>query len=185
MIKRWLASALVLLVIFNGTAKAAPAERIIAADIHFKISSSLGGSTIPNVRLIIIDRNGRIIANRLANSAGELGIKVKLPIDPRFPHKSMGTVTVIAVADGFNEYIDFDVPVNEQNNGAGRAAISLIPVRADARNEPSYNMHQFHRFTVFRMLDDYAEQVGLVKQKQIQGAEGFGLVDMPWSATIK
>ena len=45
----------------------------------------------------------------------------------------------------------------------------LRPVKPDARNEPSFNA-EFHRFTVFDMLDYYAKQVGLVKQRQIQGS---------------
>jgi hypothetical protein len=65
------------------------------------------------------------------------------------------------------------VPVNEHGDGLGKASVFLRPIKPDARNEPTFD-GDFHRFTVFDMLDYYAKQVGLVKQKQIQGAEGFG-----------
>lgn len=122
-------------------------------------------------------------ANGLTDIKGEWRVKINIPIDPRFPIKKMGEVTVITVADGFNEYIKFNLPVNEHGDGAGRATVVLRPIKPDNRNEPSFDA-EFHRFTVFGMLDYYAKEVGLVKQKQIQGAEGFGEVDMPWSATL-
>ncbi|MBO7746995.1 hypothetical protein I8J29_22585 [Paenibacillus sp. MWE-103] len=138
---------------------------------------------IPNARLIIIDCNGKIVGNGITDSKGEWSMKINTPIDRRFPTKNMGIVTVIAVADGFNEFINFNVLVNENGDGAGKVGMVLRPIIPDSRNEPLFNA-QFHRFTVFDMLDYYAKKVGLVKQKQIQGAVGFGEVDMPWSATI-
>ncbi|NOU90569.1 hypothetical protein GC102_33260 [Paenibacillus sp. LMG 31460] len=136
----------------------------------------------PDARLIVIDRNGNIAANGLTDSKGEWSFKINTPIDPRFPSKKMGVVTVITVADGLNEFIKFDAPVNE--HGLGRASVTLRPIRPAARNEPSFDA-AFHRFTVFGMLDYYANNVGLAKQNQIKGAEGFGKVVMPWSAKLK
>lgn len=187
MIKRCLITTFILLCMWHGTAEAAPSEDTIAAVMNVEVSSALSRNKVPvpYARLIIIDQNGQIIVNRLTNNLGKLRVQVTLPIDQRFPNVRMGLATVVAVADGFNEYIAFDVPINEHGDGAGRAVIMLRPVLPDARNEPSYNRTEIHRFTIFHMLDYYAEQTGLIKQKQIQGAKGFGLVDMPWSSTIK
>jgi hypothetical protein len=180
-----------------GNIEATPTRDRVEAIMHFKVSSVLDGygtkkkpfndesfNPIPNARLIIIDCKGKIAANGLTDSKGEWRIKLNTPIDPHFPTKNMGVLTVITVADGFNEFIKFNVPVNEHGDGTGKAVVVLRPVKPDARNEPSFNA-EFHRFTVFDMLDYYAKQVGLVKQQQIQGAEGFGKVDMPWSATLR
>lgn len=181
----------------DPTPTSAPSKGYVEAIMYFKVSSAIDGNgtkkkpfneksfrPIPNARLIIIDYKGNIVTNGLTDSKGQWNIKINTPIDPRFPTKNMGVVTVITVADGFNEFINFNVSVNEHGNRAGKAAITLRPIKPDARNEPSFNAG-FHRFTVFEMLDFYAKQIGLVKQKQIQGAEGFGEVDMPWSATSK
>ncbi|MBP1962493.1 hypothetical protein [Paenibacillus aceris] len=189
---------LMLLAFTHNYAEATMASDSAEVNLHVKVSTLLDGygtqenpiseksfEPIPNARLIVIDRRGSITATGLTDSKGEWSIRLHTPIDPRFPSKKMGVVTVITVADGFNEFINFDVPVNEHGNGEGKVSVTLRRIRMDARNEPSFDSAAFHRFTVFEMLDDYAKEVGLVRQKQLKGAEGFGEVDMPWSAKLE
>jgi hypothetical protein len=188
---------LILLFSSNDYAEAIPTSGTVEAEMYFKVTFVLDGygtkekpfsdeavKPIPHARLIVIDSNGFIAANGLTNKKGEWSVKINTPIDPRFQIKKMGVVTVITVADGFNEFIKFNVPVNENGDGEGTALITLRRIRPDVRNEPSFDA-AFHRFTVFGMLDYYANQIGLAKQEQIKGADGFGEVDMPWSAKLK
>jgi hypothetical protein len=188
---RCIVAVLVLTVSMCDYVKASPANDTVEATMIFKVTHLLGGygtpekplsdesfKPIPNARLIVIDRNGLIVANGLTDSNGEWSVKINTSIDPRFPSKKMSVVTVITVADGFNEDIRFDVPVNEHGDGFGKVSVFLRPIKPDARNEPTFD-GDFHRFTVFDMLDYYAKQIGLVKQKQIQGVD-----NMPWSATL-
>jgi hypothetical protein len=93
---------------------------------------------------------------------------LKIPLiverDPRFPTKRMGTITVITVANGYNEHVEFNVSVNEFDNKTGMAFIVLEPLKSGQRNESTFNV-AFHRFTVFETLDYYAKKIGLTKQK--------------------
>jgi hypothetical protein len=108
------------------------------------------------IRLIVVDRNGLVMANGLTDSKGEWSVKINALIDPRFPSKKMSVVTVITVADGFNEDIRFDVPVNEHGDGFGKLSVVFLrPIKPDARNEPTFD-GDFHRFTVFDMLENWA-----------------------------
>lgn len=71
------------------------------------------GTPIRNARLVVINSLGNIIATELTNSQGEAIIPVTVPKDHRFPMKNMTEVTVIAVAKGYNEHINFSVPIND------------------------------------------------------------------------
>ena len=95
--------------------------------------------------------------------------------------KNMGEVTVIAVANGYNEHINFSVPINEFNDNTGRVFITLWNIDPNRRNEPRFLNGSFHRFTVFEMLDYYAEKIGLKRQKITVdiGKES------PWSSELK
>lgn len=119
------------------------------------------GTPISNARIIVVNSLGEIIGTELTNSQGEANIPVTVQKDPRFPMKNMGEVTVIAVADGYNEYVDFSVPINELNDNTGRVFIPLWNIDPTRRNEPQFINGNFHRFTVFEMLDYYAHKIGL------------------------
>ncbi|MDQ0887936.1 hypothetical protein QFZ81_003024 [Paenibacillus sp. V4I9] len=177
---RYIVLAFVLILSAYDSVEASLARDMVEATMNFKVSTVLDGygtqdkpfsdesfKPIPDARLIVIDRNGNIAANGITDHKGEWSVKINTPID--------------TVADGFNEFIKFDVPVNEHGDGLGRASITLRPIRPEARNEPSFDA-AFHRFTVFGMLDYYASKVGLAKQKPIKGV---GEQEMPWSAKMK
>jgi hypothetical protein len=120
---------------------------------------------IKNSRVIVINSLGKIIATALTDSKGEVHIPVTVPRDNRFPLKNMGEVTVITVAEGYNEYINFSVPINEHFDKKGRALMHLWKIDPNRRNEPRFINGDYHRFTVFEMLDYYAKELGLMRQK--------------------
>ncbi|WHY01953.1 hypothetical protein [Neobacillus sp. DY30] len=122
------------------------------------------GTPINNARLVVINSLGKIIATELTNSKGEVKIPVTVPKDPRFPMKNMGEVTIIAVANGYNEHINFSVPINEFNDNTGRVSIPLRQIDPNRRNEPQFLNGSFHRFTVFETIDYYAKKIGLKRQ---------------------
>ena len=101
--------------------------------------------------------------------------------DPLFPNRQMGEVTIITVANGYNEQIDFRVPINEFNDHTAKDSVSLWIVDSKRRNEPRFTNGSYHRLTVYEMLDEYANQVGLTKQniKMDVGAEP------PWGPDLK
>ncbi|WP_066072673.1 carboxypeptidase-like regulatory domain-containing protein [Neobacillus soli] len=144
-------------------------ENTVSAILTAKVTTTIEpageqGMPISNARLVVINSLGKIIATKLTNSKGEATLPVIAPKDLRFPMKNMGEVTVIAVANGYNEHIDFSVPINEYNDHTGRVSISLWKIDPKRRNEPQFLNASFHRFTVFDMLDYYAAKIGLKRQ---------------------
>ncbi|MDQ0914610.1 hypothetical protein [Paenibacillus sp. V4I5] len=135
LISRCIRSSVIVLVLILSAydyVEASPASGMVEATMNFKVSYVLEGygtkekpfsvvKPIPNARLIVINSNGDIVANGITDNKGEWNVNISPPIDPRFPSKKMGVVTVITVADGFNEFIKFVVPVNEHGDGVGAA----------------------------------------------------------------
>jgi hypothetical protein len=137
----------------------------LTVEVHTTIMpTEEDGKPINRARVIVINPLGKIIASELTNSNGNAIIPVTVPVDSRFPKKHMGVVTIIVVADGYNEFIDFSVPVNEYNDHTGRVSIPLQEIDLTKRNEPHFFNGRFHRFTVFEMLDYYAEKACLIRQ---------------------
>jgi hypothetical protein len=144
-------------------------ENTVSAILTAKVTTIINpsdeqGTPITNARLVVINSLGKIIATGLTNSNGEAKIPVTVPKDHRFPMKNMGEVTVIAVANGYNEHINFSVPINEFNENTGRVSISLWQIDPNRRNEPQFIHGSFHRLNVFEMLDYYAKKLGLKRQ---------------------
>ena len=52
--------------------------------------------------------------------------------------KNMGEVTVVVVANGYNEYINFSVPINEFNDKTGKVSVPLWNIDRNRRNEPQF-----------------------------------------------
>jgi hypothetical protein len=162
-----------------GDTKDNKVSAILTAKI--KIGLEENGPPISNARVIVIDSFGEVIESKLTNKDGEAKIPITINKDPRFPMKNMGEVTVIAVANGFNEYIDFSVPINENNDNSGRVFIPLWKIDPISRNEPQFINGRFHRFTVFTMLDYYAEKFGLIRQELNMDIGK----EPPWSPELK
>ncbi|MGG1552246.1 hypothetical protein [Paenibacillus ferrarius] len=192
--------SVLLLILFAGSEQAVEARPTgdqVAAALQVKVGyvkegygtpekpySDEARASITGARVIAIDAEGAILAQGLTDRQGEWQADIAVPRDLRFAKKNMGMVTLITVADGYNENVTFDVPVNQFDDGVVSAVVTLRPIRADERNEPSFNA-QLHRFTVFEMLDDYANRVGLVKQKPSASSGGLREPEMPWSAEIR
>lgn len=158
-------------------------EKTISAIIITKVTTNFeeNNKPIKNARIIVINSLGEIIGSDLTNSKGFAKIPVTVSKDPRFPMKNMGEVTIIAVANGYNEHINFSVPINEYNDNTASEHIPLWKIDPTRRNEPHYIHGSFHRFTVFQMLDYYAEKVGL-KRQEITVDIGK---EPPWSNELK
>ena len=141
-------------------------ENIVLATLTAKVTTTFEEHGIPisNARIIVINLLGEIIGNELTNSNGEAKILVTVHNDPRFPMKNMGEVTVISVANGYNEHINFSVPINEFSDNTGSVSIPLWKIDPNRRNEPQFIHGSFHRLTVFEMLDYYAEKLRLKRQ---------------------
>ncbi|QKE72256.1 hypothetical protein HPK19_05330 [Arthrobacter citreus] len=136
---------------------------------------------IKGARIIVINSLGKVIGTELTDSNGTAKLQVTVTKDFRFPKKEMGEVTLITVANDYNENINFSVPINEFNDHTAKVSVSLWRVDQKKRNEPQFNNGSFHRLTVFEMLNYYAEQVGLAKQN-ITMYEG---TTPPWGPSIK
>lgn len=155
----------------------------VSAIFIAKVTTTFEEHSIPisNARIIVINSLGAIIGTELTNSEGEAKISVTVPKDPRFPMKSMGEVTVITVANGYNEHINFSVPINGFDDNTGRVFVPLWNIDPNRRNEPQFLNGSFHRFTVFELLDYYAEEIGL-KRQEMEVNIGKS---PPWSSELK
>jgi|GEM_PF-3369195 len=136
---------------------------------------------IKGARIIVINSLGKVLGTELTDLKGIAKINVTVKKDPRFSKKQMGEVTVIAVANGYNEQIDFSVPINEFNDHMAKDSVSLLIVDPNRRNEPQFTNGSYHRLTVFEMLDDYAKQIGLTKQNITMDAGA----EPPWGPNLK
>lgn len=141
-------------------------ENTVLATLTAKVttSSEEHNKPISNARIIVINALGEIIGTELTNTDGEAKIPFTIHKDARFPLKKMGEVTVIAVANEYNEHINFSVPINEFSDNTGSVSIPLWKIDPNRRNEPQFIHGSFHRLTVFEMLDYYAEKLGLNRQ---------------------
>jgi hypothetical protein len=162
-----------------GDIKYNAVSAILTAEV--KIGLEEYDPPVSKARVIVINSFGEVIGSKLTNTDGKAKIPISINIDPRFPMKNMGEVTVIAVANGFNEYIDFSVPINENNDNSGRVIIPLWKIDPIRRNEPQFINGSFHRFTVFKMLDYFAENFGL-KRQELNMDIGK---EPPWSPEFK
>lgn len=157
-------------------------ENTVSAILTAKVEAPFNeNAPISNARIIVINSLGTVIGTELTNFEGEANIPVTVHKDPRFPMKNMGEVTVIAVANGYNEHINFSVPINELNDNSTRVSVPLWNIDPNRRNEPQFLNGSFHRFTVFAMLDYYAEKVGL-KRQEITVDIGK---EPPWSSELR
>jgi hypothetical protein len=184
LVQKSLMIILILLLLFPSLSVfGATKDNTVSAILNVKVKTAFeeNSSPISNARVIVINSFGEIIGTKLTNSEGEAKIPITVTEDPRFPMKNMGEVTVIAVANGFNEHIDFSVPINENNDNSGRVFIPLLKIDPIRRNEPQFINGSFHRFTVFKMLGYYAEKFGLNRQELNMDIGK----EPPWSPELK
>ena len=155
---------------FGSTSAAAP-QREVKGTVEFRAIEQLPEepwySAIAGARILVIGPDGKLLKTGTTNKAGKWTTHVTVPADQRFsPSRTLGTVTAIAVANGYIERLFFDVPVTEE--GAVQV-VTLSPIKAHQRNEPGYKLGTLHRLWVLPLLDHYAEQAGLGKQSSVLG----------------
>lgn len=88
----------------------------------------------------------------------------------------MGIVTAIAIANGYNEQVIFEVPVQKH----AVESIMMMPIRPNHRNEPTMTVGSIHRHDLSRMINAYAAKVGLKRQDPIPGEQDYA----PWSPDL-
>ncbi|MCY0894360.1 MAG: hypothetical protein OWR52_12790 [Acidibacillus sp.] len=142
--------------------------------VEFRVSN-VQMKRVDGARVLIIDDRGKLIQSGLTNREGVYDARIATPLDRRFvPVKKMGTVTAILFADGYNESIVFDVPVQ-----SGQVQpVMLNPIVQNQRNEPTIMLGNIHRHTYIGLVSYYAELQKLKKQPPIPGEQNYA----PWSS---
>lgn len=161
---------MVLLLTFSSAALAQPPPPV-SGTTEFRVIHELTqepwSKPIPGARILVIGPHGHLLATGLTNQEGRWPASLTVPTDPRFaPSATLGTVTAIAIAEGYIERIFFDVPVIA--HGALQV-MSLTPIIPNQRNEPGYELGMLHRLWFLPLLDHYAGQAGLGKQPPVPG----------------
>lgn len=100
---------------------------------------------IKNARIILInDINGNIIKTGITDKNGTWKTKITVNRDLKFKDRKMGTITTIAVANGYNETIHFNVPVNELGEHfTSRERIILIPLNKNIEMNLHLRIQEF------------------------------------------
>jgi hypothetical protein len=135
--------------------------------MKFNVFGFTEGSEKSNRTHLPLERARVIIIDNIVNK------------DPRFPFRDIGTVAIIAVADGFNEYINFSVSAEYEINTKRVYLEPLLFYPPHRRNEPKYENGDYHRLIAFEMLNCYAKKIGLSTQKPIQDYN-----DLHWSPKL-
>jgi uncharacterized protein YfaS (alpha-2-macroglobulin family) len=100
-------------------------KEIIRGTLDVTVEEARNGITINGARIIVIDTDGNIVGNKLTNKNGEVIISLTTFRNKRIPTENMGEVALISIADGYNEYIDFNVTINEFGQNKGRVNMYL------------------------------------------------------------
>ena len=74
----------------------------------------------------------------------------------------MGSATVMVVAKGYNELIQYEVPIHQ----LGGALLYLYPINGKCRNEPHFQLGGPPRWAHLPVVYYYAKKVGLKRQTQ-------------------
>ena len=141
--------------------------------IEFRVAAA-NLQNIRDARVIVIDDRGNVLGSGLTNGAGIWSIALPLHVDPRFAEaRSIGTVTAIAIANGYNEQAVFEVPVSSHSV----QPIILYPISSEHRNEPTISLGNIHRHDVIGMINHYAKKLNLKRQPSVANEVDYA----PWS----
>lgn len=156
----------------KGAAGSPARGPMISAEVEFRISTP-EQKRVSGARVIVVAANGKVIATGVTGSDGKWSAKLRVKKDARFaPVQSMGTVTALIVARGYNEEVLFEVPVY---SGAVQPVV-LRPVQTGVRNEPGAELGNLHRMILMGIVDHYAQLAKLQKQQPIPGEQNYS----PW-----
>ncbi len=140
--------------------------------VEFRVAS-VKMKKLDGARILVIDDRGKVIESGVTSREGVWDAHFVTPLDRRFlPVKKMGTVTAILFADGYNEAIIFDVPVEQGQI----QPVMLNPIVPNQRNEPTAQLGAIHRHTYMELIRHYAELQKLKKQPPIPGEVDYA----PW-----
>ncbi|MFX4301086.1 hypothetical protein ACOJUR_02230 [Alicyclobacillus tolerans] len=129
--------------------------------MEFRVASGKDFKRIAGARIILVQSNGSVLTSGQTNTSGVWRADVPLQQDPRFAGvEKLGIVTAIAVANGFNEEVVFEVPVKQDMV----QPIILNPIRGGRRNEPVAVLGNLHRNALAKLVSRYATQLGLKRQ---------------------
>lgn len=129
---------------------------------------------ISKARVIVIDKNGKVVSSGVTDSRGTWLATLRPELDQRFKQvRPMGTVTALVLAHGYNEEVEFEVPVFP----GSIQPVMMIPIAPNRRNEPQADLGNLHRHDIMRMIDAYAREQGLTRQPSVAGEKGYA----PWS----
>lgn len=134
---------------------------------------------IQNARIMVIAPDGNVVATGFTNSSGVWTASLpNHPQDPRFEAvRKIGIATAIVLANGYNEEVVIDVPVDVR----AIQPVILRPIQSSKRNEPHVSIGNLHRLDIMRMVDVYARKFNLKRQPPISGERG----ESPWSPDVK
>ncbi|GGJ12977.1 hypothetical protein GCM10010885_22850 [Alicyclobacillus cellulosilyticus] len=153
----------------------AAASGLVSAVIQFRVVSASDFRALQDARVVLMDRNGRLVKTGLTDSEGIWRANITVPRDPRF--RDVGTLTALVVASGHNETVVFEVPVRKGTV----QPVTLQPIQPGLRNEPYYTLGQIHRLDVIDLVNRIASQLGLERQPPIPGESGYA----PWGPAIR
>ncbi len=87
-------------------------DETVTYPLHFiSHENNVEGTVIPDINLMIIDSNGKIVGTTKTGKEGIADITVTVPIDKRYDSK-IGTATVIAYNnDKYRRTVMYEVPV--------------------------------------------------------------------------
>ncbi|QSO47199.1 hypothetical protein [Alicyclobacillus mengziensis] len=130
---------------------------------------------VQHARIMVIAPDGNVVASGFTDPSGIWTAYLpNHPQDPRFKAvRKLGIATAIVLANGYNEEVVVDVPVDAH----AVQPVILKPIQLGKRNEPHVSLGNLHHHDIQRMVDAYAQKFHLKKQPPISSERG----DSPWS----
>lgn len=133
----------------------------VTANIDFRVSAdnsviSKPSSPLPDVSILLIGTDGRIIDKLVTNEQGEVQKDITVLIDLRYLDESpgalppRGTITAIAFKEGYRQKVLYEVPID------GTAQPFLMePVVEGERNEPDVQLGNNHHLEIISLVKKY------------------------------
>jgi len=139
-------------------------EAPVNNNIDFVAFDRNSGEKLQNVKLIVINNDGKIIDILATDKNGKAEKKISAPIDRRYfvpnSYESVkrGTVTVVAYKDGYCETVLFEVPVSINDT---YQPFSMDPVVSGQRNEPVVQIGTNHHLEIASLVEKYRQYLNI------------------------
>jgi hypothetical protein len=134
-------------------------EKTVTTEMTFRVFD--GSTPIPGVFVLLIGQDGEIVDTLTTDEYGEAIKPVTAPIDPKYFRQDSddlsprGTVTLLALKEGYRETVLFEVPVSA---GSAAQPFYMEPLVSGERNEPVASLGNNHRLEVISLVNKYAER---------------------------